>query len=162
MNVEEIMTRDVKCCSADATLAQAARQMWDNDCGCMPVCDNDGRVVGMITDRDICMAALMKGSPLHSVHVDDAMARGVVSCQAQDPLAAVETRMQKHQLHRLPVIDDSGRLVGIVSLADIVRSASDGRGLRSLGTEDVVRTVAAICRPRSHSVDNYSSEASVR
>jgi CBS domain-containing protein len=148
MNIEEIMTKDVKCCTADATLAKAAQLMWENDCGCMPVCDREERAVGMITDRDICMAAWTKGRPLHELRVNEVMAKGIVSCRAQDPVETVEAQLQKHQLHRLPVLDDNGRLVGIVSLADIVRSAAAERGKRAAGTEDVVRTLAAVCRPR--------------
>src|SRR5258705_5659345 len=106
MNVEEIMTMDVKCCTGDATLAKAAQLMWESDCGCMPVCDREGRVIGMITDRDICMAAWMKGRALHEVRVDHAMAHGIISCRVKDPLAMVENQMQKHQIHRLPVLDE--------------------------------------------------------
>lgn len=161
MKVEEIMTTEVKCCTADATLAEAARLMWEKDCGCMPVCSGDGRVIGMITDRDICMAAWMKGRALHELRVDDAMAHGIVSCRELDPLALVETQMQKHQLHRLPVLDENDRLVGIVSLADIVRSASDGRDGRSAGPQDVVRTLAEVCRPRSESAGAWSTRVPV-
>jgi CBS domain-containing protein len=157
LNVEEIMTKDVKCCTDDATLAKAAQLMWEADCGCMPVCDDQGRVVGMITDRDICMAAWTKGRALHELRVDDVMSQGVVSCREKDPLAMVESQMQEHQLRRLPVLDEHGRLIGIVSLADIVRSASDGRGRRPTGTEDVVRTLAVVCRPRWESADEWSS-----
>jgi CBS-domain-containing membrane protein len=157
MNVEEVMTKDVKCCAADATLAKAAQLMWEKDCGCMPVCDRDGRVIGMITDRDICMSAWTKGRALHELRVEGAMAHGIVSCRVQDALTTAEAKMQEHQLHRLPILDDNGRLIGIVSLADIVRSASDGHGLRSAGTEEVVRTLAAVCRPRSHAASEWSA-----
>jgi CBS domain-containing protein len=153
--------KDVKCCAPDATLAKAAQLMWEKDCGCMPVCDKDGRVIGMITDRDICMAALTKGRALHELRVDGAMAHGIVSCRMQDPVTIAETKMEEHQLHRLPVLDEGGRLVGIVSLADIVRSASDGRGRHSNDTEDVVRTLAAVCRPRSQSAGASSSRVPV-
>jgi CBS domain-containing protein len=157
MNVEEIMTKDVKCCSADATLAIAAELMWEKDCGCMPVCDGDGRVIGMITDRDICMAAWMTGRALHELRVNDVMTHEIVSCRVQDLLETVESRMREHQVHRLPVLDDNDRLAGIVSLADIVRLASDGRGRRFPGSEDLVRTLAAVCRPRSQSHREWAS-----
>jgi len=158
MNVEAIMTKEVKCCTSDATLARAAQLMWEKDCGCMPVCDREGRVIGMITDRDICMSAWTKGRALQELRVDGAMARAVVSCRAQDPVTIAETKMQEHQLHRLPVLDENGRLLGIVSLADIVRSASDGHGRHSADTEDVVRTLAAVCRPRAHGTGDWSAK----
>ena len=61
MNVDRLMTRNVECCGPDSTLAEAAQKMWERDCGSLPVCDRDRRVVGMITDRDICMAAWLQG-----------------------------------------------------------------------------------------------------
>ena len=65
MKVKELMTADVKCCAEYNTLNTAAQMMWDNDIGCVPLIDNDGRAVGMLTDRDICMSAYIQGVPCH-------------------------------------------------------------------------------------------------
>ena len=151
MKVEQVMQRDVKMCRADDTLNTAAHIMWNHDCGCVPVVDRDGHVVGMITDRDICMAAYMRGMPLEAVQVQDAMSHTVSACHPQETVAAAERMMRDNQVHRLPVIDAAGRLVGIVSLNDLAQEA--GRDMmtkkRAITFGEVGETLAAVCRPRS-------------
>jgi CBS domain-containing protein len=97
MRVEQIMTRQVSSCSPDTSLAEAAQLMWDHDCGCLPVCTGNGasRVAGVITDRDICMAALFKAQPLYELRVADAMSRRlqakqeITEMEVGDTLAAI-------------------------------------------------------------------------
>lgn len=149
MTVAQIMTEAASCCSVNATLASVAQVMWERDCGSVPVCDGDGRVIGMITDRDICMAAWIRGRSLQELHVHDAMSRDVVSCQREDGLAMVEALMRQHQLRRLPVLHADGRLAGIVSLADLARVTTGGDGVRPANSGDLARTLAAVLRPRS-------------
>jgi CBS-domain-containing membrane protein len=145
------MQRDVKTCRADDTLHTAAQVMWDHDCGCAPVVDRDGHVVGMLTDRDICMAAYTRGMPLDGVEVQDAMSHGVSACQPQDTLADAERMMRDNQVHRLPVVDAGGRIVGIVSLNDLAQEASRETlaRKRAISFGEVGETLAAVCRPRS-------------
>jgi CBS domain-containing protein len=149
MTVEELMTREVASCSSSATLNTAARLMWEHDYGCAPVVA-DGRVVGMITDRDICMAAYTQDRPLSTLPVSHAMSKDVYSCSPDDPLAVAERIMRERRVRRLPVIDAKGHLVGILSLNDIARTfGRDGRpaagGPRA---REVASTLAAVCRPR--------------
>jgi CBS domain-containing protein len=150
MQVEQVMQRDVKTCRADDTLNTAAQLMWDHDCGCVPVVDGEGHVVGMLTDRDVCMAAYTRGMPLDAVQVSDAMSHSVSACQPQDTLADAERMMRENQVHRLPVIDAGGRIVGIVSLNDLAQEA--GRETmakkRAISFGDIGQTLAAVCRPR--------------
>jgi CBS domain-containing protein len=122
-NVKAIMTDAVCSCSADDTLNGAAQRMWDEDCGAVPVVGSDGTLVGIITDRDICMAAYTKGLPLGSIRVNDVMARHVHTCSPDDTLERAATLMAEAQVRRLPIIDAERRLIGIVSLADIARGA---------------------------------------
>ncbi|HZP42445.1 MAG TPA: CBS domain-containing protein [Candidatus Binatia bacterium] len=149
MKVEELMTRRVASCSASDTLNAAARIMWEHDCGCAPVVA-DGRVVGMITDRDICMAAYTQDRPLSALPVSQAMSREVHSCRPDDPLAVAERTMRERQIRRLPVIDASGHLVGILSLNDVARAfAREGeRAAGGARANEVASTLAAVCRPR--------------
>jgi CBS domain-containing protein len=144
--IEQLMSHDVQCCGPDDTLDEAARLMWDNDCGCVPVCSSDGtpRVVGMITDRDICMSALFGGKPLSELRVADAMSREVHLCRPNDSPAEVERLMRERQVRRVPVADASGRLLGVVSLADLART---GRDSADVTEKDVGATLAAICEP---------------
>jgi len=152
MKIKEIMQRNVKVCTQDDTLNTAARLMWDNDCGCVPVIasDGNGAIIGMISDRDICMAAYTQGKSLNDIPVTVAMSHSVLSCKPNDDLALVEAVMREARIHRLPVVDDSGAVVGIVSLTDIARnSLSLGDGRVALGAQaEIARTLAAIREPR--------------
>jgi CBS domain-containing protein len=152
MKIEEIMQRDVKVCTQDDSLNTAARLMWDNDCGCVPVIasDGNGAIVGMLSDRDICMAAYTQGKSLNDIPVTVAMAHSVLSCKPNDDLALAEAMMREARIHRIPVVDKNGAVVGIVSLTDIARSSlSLGDGRVALGTQaEIARTLAAIREPR--------------
>lgn len=119
MNVDEIMTRDVWTCSPEDSLAEAARLMWERDCGCVPVVDEAGRVQAMLTDRDICMAAYTQGGTLRDLKVRSAMSDHVVSVSPDEPVAMAERMMQENQVRRLPVMAEDGRLLGVLSLNDL-------------------------------------------
>lgn len=121
MRVEKIMSHKVTTCLPQDSLQQAARQMWDGDCGCLPVvAPGDGQIVGMITDRDICMAALFQGKPLGDIRVEDVMAKKVLTCRASDDVKDAQCVMENEQVRRLPVLGNAGELLGILSIADIV------------------------------------------
>jgi CBS domain-containing protein len=125
--------------------------MWDHDCGCLPVAGGDGitRVVGVITDRDICMCALFKNKPLQELRVSDAMAKQVQTCSPNDSLADAEKTMREARIRRLPVIGDEGALVGMISLADLAQEAARERAATSqeITETEVGDTLAAICEP---------------
>lgn len=149
MRVDQLMTKQVKWCAPEDSLDRAAQLMWDNDCGCLPVCAGSNHVVGIVTDRDICMSALFQGKSLRDLHVSNAMARVLKTCRPGDSLAEAEKSMSEARIRRLPVIDDQGSLVGMISLADLSQEAARER---SVGKSDVAEaavgdTLAAICRP---------------
>ncbi len=151
MRVEQIMSRSVQCCRPEDSLARAAQLMWEHDCGCLPVVGGDGvtRVDGMITDRDICMCALFQNQPLGGLRVSTAMAKRVEVCRPYDDLLGAEKIMRAARVRRLPVVDDDGVLVGMVSLADLAQEALRERETpkREITDKGVSRTLAAICRP---------------
>src|SRR5688572_16828468 len=105
MRVRDLMTPDVRTVHERDTLDQPAQIMWDHDCGAVPVVDNDGRIVGMVTDRDICMAAHFRGQPLTWIQVGTVMSREICACQADDQVTDAERLMSTRQLHRLPVLN---------------------------------------------------------
>ncbi len=151
MKVGDIMSRNVRTCSAHATLHDAARIMWESDCGCVPVVGDDGRLAGMITDRDICMAGYIQGVGLSASLVTTAMSRQIFSCRPQDDLAVAEKTMREKQVHRLPVVDERAQLVGILSLNDIVREAERERltlGTGHVTDAEIERLLAAVSEPR--------------
>ncbi len=150
MRVENLMSRQVNTCAAEDTLEVAAQRMWSNDCGCLPVCagaDGASRVVGMITDRDICMHALFERKPLRDLHVADAMSKKLLSCRPGDPVELAEETMRYGQIRRLPVIDDQDALAGLIALGDVAREAvrERARPSKDVTATEVGDTLAAIC-----------------
>jgi CBS domain-containing protein len=152
MDISELMIRDVKTCRPHDTLNAAARIMWEHDCGCVPVVDEGGRVVGMLTDRDICMAAYTQGRPLDAIQAANVMSKQVHGCKAEDPIAFAQGIMRAHKVRRLPVTDADGHLVGVVSLSDLARQAALERTRKSkkaVNPAEVADILGAICEPGS-------------
>lgn len=137
------MHKDVKTCSASDSLARAAQIMSENDVGVVPVTDPKGRVVAVITDRDICMAAYTQGKPLRDLRVSVASSRKLFAVHPGDTLERAEQQMREHQVRRLPVTDGDGRIAGILSLNDLARHSS--RRFGGVSASDVANTLQAIC-----------------
>lgn len=150
MNVLQIMKRNVETCHPDESLEATTGRMWEADIGCLPVIGSDGTVVGMITDRDVSMAAYTQGRLLREILVSVAMSKEVFSCSATDSLIEAEETMRARRVRRLPVLDASGHLEGIVSLNDLAREAEReaGKKGRAVSAQEVNATLAAIGEPR--------------
>lgn len=158
MRIREIMNRPVVTCRASDTLGIAAQAMWEHDCGSIPVVGDDGRLVGMITDRDICMATYTKSRAPQTIAVAEAMAKSVTSCHADDSADVAEARMREKQIRRVPIVDDDNRPIGMVSQSDLARNAaSDPR--RNTVEKDFIHTIAAISQPRPRAIENSSVTA---
>ena len=158
MNVKQLMRHRVSTCAPTDTLNTAARIMWEQGGGSVPVVDVDFRPVGFLTDRDICMAAYTQGRSLKDIRIDTAMARTLVSCEEGDELDHAAQLMRDNCVRRLPVVDSRGVLVGLLSLDDIacesqrkLRGATD-RNLTGLVGEIYGRICSMRCR-RRHSSD---------
>jgi CBS domain-containing protein len=154
MAIADLMSRNVATCKADDRLDAAAKLMWDLDIGCVLVVEDQQHVIGIITDRDICMAAFTQGKAPQHVFVREAMAREVYSCLPDDNLAEAEEIMRKRRVRRLPVVDLDGRLIGLISLNDLARESArqQTRVQKDLTPLDVSATLAAICQPRHPAV----------
>jgi CBS domain-containing protein len=149
MNVQELMSTNVETVHLDDSLNRAAQIMWEHDCGAVPVIDGESRVVGMVTDRDVCIAAYTQGRPLSQIPVSSACAHVIQTCKTTDSLRTAEDTMGTAQIHRLPVVDDDGRLRGILSLGDLAQHVHrPGRRSNGLSYESVARTLAAIVTDR--------------
>lgn len=149
IRVDQLMTTPVLTCRTSDSLHAAAAIMWDHDCGVVPVVDHDGHLCGIVTDRDACMAAYTQGRRLDEIPVGDIMAKRVHSCRPADPVTLAEELMQTHGVRRIPVVDDEGRPVGLLSLNDLARDSSrPGAGQHGMLVA-FGRTLAAVCRPRS-------------
>lgn len=127
MNIREVMTRDPSCCIPSDTVATAAQTMRREDVGPVPVVSDhsEKRLVGILTDRDLAVRVVAEGRDPHNTRVDEVMTTNPVTCREDDDVMNVIRLMADHQIRRIPVVDSSSRLAGIVAQADIARHAED-------------------------------------
>jgi CBS domain-containing protein len=160
MKVKEIMALNPKACTTTTNLAEAASFMWDYDCGILPVVTDGGRVVGLITDRDICIAGATKNRNLSNIAVEEIITSKVYSCAPEDDvLKALET-MQQRKVRRLPVVAPDGTLEGILSINDITLNAKEATNRKApeLSFRDLIQTYKAIC---AHAIPEELGEQSM-
>jgi CBS domain-containing protein len=150
MRARELMTRPPVTCHVNDAMNVAARSMWECDCGSVLAVDDEGRLKGIITDRDICMAAYTRGSSLDSMLVHTAMASEPVCVRPDAEIDEIEELMAGHRVRRIPVIDNDHKPVGMVSMNDIARAVARQQNLHQ-GARSLGRTLAAICEPRPFS-----------
>jgi CBS domain-containing protein len=148
MNVQEVMTKTVWTCRTDEAMSAAARLMWEHDIGALPVLDAAGRLVGIVTDRDLCMSAYFAGEPLTAVPVERGMSKFVSKIEPAQTIEKAEELMRSKRIRRLPVVSGD-KLVGMISLADISRAAQTRK---AVPVSEVNATLAAIVEPRPASV----------
>lgn len=143
MKAEQMMTKDPVCCTPSDTAQQAARHMRDNDCGCLPVVEEQEtrKLVGVVTDRDIALRAVAEGRGPNT-RVEELMSRDPSCCGPGSDVAEAEKIMATRQVRRVPVVDGDGCCVGIIAQADIAR-----RGERDVSDEEVGRIVERISEP---------------
>lgn len=146
--VMELMTPRVISVRAADYLSEPAQVMWQQDCGIVPVLAEDGvKVVGVVTDRDICMASWSRNLPPSAILVSDAMSTDIVHCSPNDSIADAEVLMRSHQIRRLPVLNSRAELVGILSIADITQAAdlaAVSQSTLEVPPEHVIATLATI------------------
>jgi len=145
MKVSALFHRTVTSCTNRDTLDQAAALLWRHDIGCLPVLGDGGQLIGMITDRDIAMAAFLQGAPLRSITVSSVMSKEMATCEGEDDIETVVQMLIARRIRRVPVVDAQGRLIGIISLNDIARAAT----ANELPTSSVAAVLTALAVPRS-------------
>jgi signal-transduction protein with cAMP-binding, CBS, and nucleotidyltransferase domain len=131
----------------------ATEILWRNNCGVLPVLDLDGKLLGILTDRDMCIALGTRNLRASDLAAGDAARKPVFSCGPNDDVHDALKAMCEHQIRRVPVVEREGRLAGIVSLDDIVLHAEKTAGAtESISYDDVINTMKAIC-------ERYGAEA---
>jgi CBS domain-containing protein len=141
------MTEPAVCCAPDLNLAAAAELMWNHDCGVLPVVE-DGRLAGIITDRDICIAVGTRNRPAAELTVGDVATREVETCAPDSDIHAAMTILRRAKVRRLPVVNEQGNLEGLVGLNDIILTV--GRKHSQVTYEEVLNTVKAVSEHRAH------------
>jgi CBS domain-containing protein len=151
MKVEDVMTRDVEFCTLETNLAAAAMQMWERDCGVLPVVDDQRKVIGMITDRDICMKAATNHQDISAIKVEELTSGPIHTCKPDADIREALETLQRAFVRRLPVVNDEGQLEGILSVSDILRHSREKVDKATPGVTyaDVVSTFKVISEPRS-------------
>ncbi len=135
MKVGKIMTKRVVCCTADESAQSVARLMSLRNVGAIPVIadERSRRLIGIVTDRDLCCRVLALGKPGHGVRIGEVMTRNPFTITPEATLAECENVMQKNRVRRVPVVDEDGRCVGIVAQADVARWAKAAEVAKTLG-----------------------------
>ena len=146
MKVREIMMKSLAFCSSRTNLAAATEMMWVHNCGILPVVDENQKPIGVITDRDICMALGTKDRRASEMTAGEITKGELFSCGTEDDVRAALELMRRKRVRRLPVLGKDGLLEGILSMDDIVLHAGKEVGERApeLSCEEVVETYAGI------------------
>ena len=141
MKVRDLMTANPATCNPETTAEQAARLMEQHDCGALPVVEKKShRLVGMVTDRDLANRGLAHGKGADTP-IRDLMTPNPATVQEKDDVEEVEKVMAQKQVRRVPVVDDSGRPVGLVAQADLARERKD------IGNKQVGKVLASVSEP---------------
>lgn len=146
MIVSQLMTSDVATCTPKSDLEHAIFVMLERDCGFVPVVSIGGRLVGVITDRDVCIAIAAHRRTPANILIEEAMTHPAIACRPDDTLITALGTMGRHRVHRLPVVDRDGYVQGVISMNDILRAPHHENAPTS---EDIVETLRAIGRHRN-------------
>ena len=142
MEIREIMTENPICCVAETNLEEVARMMTENDCGAIPVVEDQEKwkPMGIVTDRDIVVRAVAEGKNPLDMTAEEVMSQGPFTVRHSSSVEECEREMESHQVRRILVVDESGSCVGIVALADIAMHR---------GGQETVEVVGEVSRPSS-------------
>jgi len=153
MKVFEIMTIDVASCGLDDDLSRAASLMWEKDCGVIPVVDSERRVVGVVTDRDIAIATASQNRRPSEIKARDMLFQPIECCDMEDTIETVLDRMAKIRIRRLPVVGERCELLGMISIADVLKNG------RKREAKQAVKTLMRIVgRPKARAADSVLVE----
>jgi CBS domain-containing protein len=153
MTVRELQTSDVKTVGPDTDLAVVAKLMWEGDCGAVPVVTEDRKVIGMITDRDICIASATRSKPPAEIRASEVIGtnNGVHAVKPDDDVRVALRTMRKHRVRRLPVVDREQRLAGILSINDLAINATPSLP-GTVPAQEFLETFQAICAHEKNAV----------
>ncbi len=150
MKVQDAMMRTPASCSADTNLGAAIEILWNRNCGMLPVVDANQKVVGVVTDRDLCVALGTRNRRAGEIAVGEVVSRKLYSCHPEDDIRVALDTMANRRVRRLPVVNREGRLEGILSMDNVVLHADPGGQGQpgELSPADIVRTLHQIYEPQ--------------
>lgn len=139
MKVKDCMCNDVWCVNPQTSIKDVAKLMSENHVGCIPVCDNNNCICGIVTDRDILLRAVACEKDTKSCPVSDIMTTNVCTCTENEDMKTAESKMSEYQIRRLPVCDTNNKVIGILTIGDLANNT------QKIGTEEVCKTIENIC-----------------
>lgn len=139
MKVKECMCNDVCCVKPETKIQEVAKLMSENHIGCIPVCDENQCICGIVTDRDVLLRCVACNKDTNQTPVSDVMSCNVCTCKEDDEIANAETKMGQNQIRRLPVCDDKNKVVGILTLGNLAQNDQE------IGKQQVCSTLENIC-----------------
>lgn len=139
MKVKECMCNDVCCVKPDTKVSEVAKLMGQNHIGCIPVCDNNNCICGIVTDRDLILRAIACEKDVKNCPISDVMTTNVCTCEQDDDMTNAENKMAQNQIRRLPVCDSNNKVVGILTLGNLTQHDEE------LGKGQVCTTIENIC-----------------
>lgn len=139
MKVKDCMCNDVCCVKKETNLKEVAKLMSQNHIGCLPVCDSNNSICGIVTDRDLVLRCIACDKDINNTPVSDIMSCNVCTCKETDDLTNAESIMGKNQIRRLPVCDNNNKIVGILTLGDLTKNDD------KVGREELCTTLEDIC-----------------
>ena len=146
MKVKEIMTQSAVCCGSETNVGRAVELMWNRNVGTLPVVNNDGKLIGVVTDRDICIALGTRNRLPGDLTVGEIAIREVFTCKPNEDIHEALLEMAEHQVRRLPVVNDQGVPLGLLSMDDLIVHSELGklRGACDLSSEEVAATMKKV------------------
>jgi CBS domain-containing protein len=143
MKVKEVMTQSAFCCSPDTNVGAAVELMWVRNCGMLPVVGMDRKLLGVVTDRDICIAMGTRNRLARDLTVGEIATRDVLTCRPDDEIHEALDTMANRHVRRLPVVNDEGVPLGILSMDDIIAHGDLNKweGCCELSSEEIIRSL---------------------
>ena len=148
MKINDCMSKDVCYVKPDCRVYDAARIMCENHVGCIPVCDDKKCVVGIVTDRDILLRTVACDKDVKATPVSEIMTTNVCTCGCEQNIDEAQNVMAKNQIRRIPVVDNTNKIVGILTMGDLAKND------KKIGEQEVCRTIEDICNCKG-TIQNY-------
>lgn len=148
MKVKDCMCEEVCCVKPETNITEIAKLMQKNHIGCVPVCNNENCIVGVITDRDIILRSVACDKDLKTTKASEIMTCNVCTCNENDEICDVEHKMASNQIRRIPVVEND-KVIGILTLGDLAQNSQE------VGAKHVCNTMEDICNCKGQAKNNY-------
>jgi CBS domain-containing protein len=157
MKVRDLMSQHVRTCRVNADLSEVAMQMWTGDCGIVPILEEDGRLAGVLTDRDICMAVATKHRPAGGILAKELIGSDTHFCARDDDIQDALRLMAHRKVRRLPVVNEAGKVEGILSVNDVILASAPSQGKKgdALTYAEAMETLRSISAHRFAMVQGH-------